>query len=368
MVKYYSSDKLYTTKESVKTNDGNNKRIFLFVTLLVTFFLSLIILLNSVKIDLKTNTYKEKGNVDYTVFLKDNKYYSQKYLHSGMQYLGSLIDTINVNYNYSVNTDLNYNYNYRYRLISNIQISDNTTKRLLYNKTNIIKDYEESYMSNGSISINLNENIDYNTYNNFYNNYKNTYKLSNINGKIVINLEVQTLGNINNKINKNNILTLEIPLGLVKVDINNTNKIDNKISLYNSTNITFINIKTFIISLIILIVDIILLIKLIINIIDDLKNNVYNIKLNRILRLYDKKIVNGKIEIDESKFNKVVITNFKELLDASNALNVPILFYEVIPNEKSFFIVFKDDTIYKYRLTKAYLEKELENKKKKKKV
>lgn len=366
MVKYYSSDKLYNAKESVKTNDGNNKRIFLFVILSVTFFLSLLILLNSVRINIKTNTYKETGNVDYSVYLKENKYYSQKYLKSGMQYLGSIINTINVNYNYQANTDLDLNYKYRYRLVSNIQISDNSTSRLLYNNSNVLKDYEDVQMNNGSISINVNENIPYDQYNTFYNNYKNTYKLNNISGKIVLNFEIQALGNINNKINKNNVLTLEIPLGVVKVNINNKGIINSSTNIYKSTNITIINLNTLIISFIIFVITTILLIKLIINTIKSTENNAYNVKLKRILRKYDKRIVDGKLEIDESNYkNKVIITNFGELLDASNNTNEPILFYEVIPNEKSFFIVLKGDTIYKYRLTKAYLEKELERKKKK---
>ena len=44
------------------------------------------------------------------------------------------------------------------------------------------------------------------------------------------------------------------------------------------------------------------------------------------------------------------------MVDASINENSPILFYEVIPNEKSFFIIAKDKTLYKYRLSKVELE------------
>ena len=62
------------------------------------------------------------------------------------------------------------------------------------------------------------------------------------------------------------------------------------------------------------------------------------------------------------------------MVDASQTLNSPILYYEVIKNEKCFFVIIKDDTMYKYRVSKAYLEKkeseslydeETKNKKKK---
>ena len=53
------------------------------------------------------------------------------------------------------------------------------------------------------------------------------------------------------------------------------------------------------------------------------------------------------------------------MVDASQNLKSPILFYEVIKGEKCFFVIIKDDTLYKYRLTKAYLEREKREKSKK---
>ena len=88
-----------------------------------------------------------------------------------------------------------------------------------------------------------------------------------------------------------------------------------------------------------------------------LKKDIYRTKVKKLLSDYDRLIVKGKVDIDEKKYNNKIITeNFKELVDAAQNLNQPILFYEIIPNEKCFFIVIKDDTLYKYRLTKAYLQ------------
>ncbi|MCR5788004.1 MAG: DUF5305 domain-containing protein, partial [Bacilli bacterium] len=78
---------------------------------------------------------------------------------------------------------------------------------------------------------------------------------------------------------------------------------------------------------------------------------------NKILKEYDRIIVNGNVTIDEKKFaNKVYIDSFEELVDASQSFNEPILFYDVVPGEKCFFIIIKGDTLYKKRLSKAYLE------------
>ena len=89
------------------------------------------------------------------------------------------------------------------------------------------------------------------------------------------------------------------------------------------------------------------------------KGNIYNITVNRILNEYDKLIVNGNVSIDEANFtNKIYPETFIELVDASKRLNSPILFYEVVPNEKCFFIIIKDNDLYKFRISKSYLEKE----------
>lgn len=88
--------------------------------------------------------------------------------------------------------------------------------------------------------------------------------------------------------------------------------------------------------------------------------NIYNNTVNRILRDYDRLIVNGQVTLDESKYSNVVIPEtFEEMVDASQNLKSPILFYEVIKGEKCFFVITKDDTLYKYRLTRAYLEKKV---------
>ena len=55
--------------------------------------------------------------------------------------------------------------------------------------------------------------------------------------------------------------------------------------------------------------------------------------------------------IDENKFtNKIYPETFVELVDASERLNSPILFYEVVPNEKCFFIIIKDNDLWKIDL------------------
>ena len=87
------------------------------------------------------------------------------------------------------------------------------------------------------------------------------------------------------------------------------------------------------------------------------KDNIYNITVDKILKEYNKLIVNGEVSIDENKFtNKIYPETFIELVDASERLQSPILFYEVVPNEKCFFIIIKDNDLYKFRISKNCLD------------
>ena len=89
------------------------------------------------------------------------------------------------------------------------------------------------------------------------------------------------------------------------------------------------------------------------------KRNIYTITVNKILKEYDRLIVNGSVTVDEASYaNKVQPETFTEMVDAAQNLNAPILYYNVIPGEKCFFVIIKGDTLYKFRLTKAYLDRQ----------
>ena len=97
------------------------------------------------------------------------------------------------------------------------------------------------------------------------------------------------------------------------------------------------------------------------------RRNIYYITLGKYISEYDKLIINGSFEdtnIDENKFDNIIkIEKFEELVDAAENLSLPILFYEVIPGELSFFVVTNHNTLYKYTLDKAELFKKQKDKK-----
>ena len=84
--------------------------------------------------------------------------------------------------------------------------------------------------------------------------------------------------------------------------------------------------------------------------------SMYQRKLNKILREYDKYIVisRGDYDVDGSK-RLIKVASFGELLDARNTLEKPIVYVKV-NNVKSEFYVEDSESIYKYTLKEADVE------------
>ena len=158
-------------------------------------------------------------------------------------------------------------------------------------------------------------------------------------------------------------MQIVIPLSEQTINIEiNTNKINNDGKVVDIDKTFKINIL-FIIFIVLVLLTMAAVALSIYLVIKYLKKDIYKSKVNKLLRDYDRIIVNGKISIDESQYsNKIYPESFEEMVDAAQTLEVPIYYYEAIKNEKCFFIIVKDNTLYKYRLTRAFLEKNPNNK------
>lgn len=364
-INYNSNEKLY--KINNKNNIFNNVYISYlllgvsFVFLLVSIYLigSSVVIFGK-KIDI---TYNEIGKADYTVYLKNNNFYDNSKLDSGMKYVSSLINTVNTRFNYQFYTDKNIDYSYKYKINSKLVIFDKKdNNKIFYTKEEVlVPEVVENFNSN-NIVINQLADIKYDQYKAYVDKYEKDYKVD-VDGKVIVSMNVELLGidsETKNNINKTNELQITIPLTNEAIDITIDSKnIDNKDYIVS-------NLKPGITNVYYLILGIVCFVAAVFEFIYGeklykiyVKGNIYNITVNRILNEYDKLIVNGNVSIDEANFtNKIYPETFIELVDASKRLNSPILFYEVVPNEKCFFIIIKDHDLYKFRISKSYLEKE----------
>lgn len=379
-IKYYSKDKLYTVQKRRRLN----LKIwfcFLLIPSVTLFLISLLLIKNSVQPSGKIINvgYSENGNADYKVYLKENDYYDTKFLNSGMQYVANIISSINSKFNYEIHADENMDFNYKYKITGELIISDPIdASKILHNKTYKLLEEKKVSTTSNNFVINEDIDIDYDYYNDYVNSYKVDYGLS-VNSKLVITMDINVDGKYKEKeekLKKDHKLQISIPLSEQTLNIKIlSDKINESGNLSTPIKASIKNEVLFILAIITVLISTLGIGLAVYLFLQNRKKNIYNITVNKILKEYDRIIVNGNVELNENDIpNKIYPETFQEMVDASQTLNSPILYYEVIKDEKCFFVIIKDDTMYKYRITRAYLEKneseslyeeDMKNKKKK---
>ncbi len=287
-------------------------------------------------------TYEEIGTIEPKIELLDNT------------------DTIN-----NINTDFNYNYKlsnesditYSYYIIGTLKLMDNNNNIIKKEDYNFIEKIDKKESKVTGIDIKQNLNIDYDYYN------KLAIQLKESNPNLYGNLDIKmyvTLSTSNsmftNPFYKEEILELTIPL-LDNVSLSNIESINNKDTYSENKSPILINEVTLYISITLLIIDTIFLLLCLSFILRTIpKKSKYSLLKERILRDYDEKIVSCKDLPVGKDYTLIKCTDFKELLDASNMLNKPILYNEIVKNQKCIFIIINENIIYRYILKDCDLD------------
>ncbi len=359
---FYMKKKNYRLKKEVK--------LFLLIILLsLTIFLSYMSFKNAFSSTNNTNVinYNEKGIADYTVYLKDNTHFDSDILPSGMEYVANIIDTVKMNFNYEIHTTEKLNFNYDYTIDAQLVIKKHNEEGILDTKNyNLVT--SDGKDSTKDLFINEVVEINYDDYNAIVNDFKNQYGVS-IDSYLVVSLNVSTVGS-NNDLDKDlvsdNIMSINVPLSEQTVNVEiPTDTIDNVSYITDYDNVQITNPLFFglmvmlgLVALIILFIIFKVLYKLFYN------GDIYDRTIKKYLREYDRLIVTSRQpDLDEESFaNKIRVMSIEELIDAHDSTGSPIIYYEVIPNEKSYFVIIDNSTIYKLTISRVYLENEKNSK------
>jgi len=85
------------------------------------------------------------------------------------------------------------------------------------------------------------------------------------------------------------------------------------------------------------------------------KSNYMRIR-NGLLKDHDNVIVNSKNDPDFKGYNVINCATFEELIDAQKVLNKPIIYNELVKNQKCMFIIISGNDVYKYILKEADID------------
>ena len=364
-VKYEGVEKRYTVKERKKKLKFGAWFGILIVPSLLFLILGFFLVGDGIKVnDSDSVSFNELGNVDYRVYLKDNDYYDESYLEAGMQYIASLINTINVDFNYEIHTTEELDYNYNYEITAKLVVTDrNDASKVLYERPETLLTKKTVQVTDNNFVINEDVDIDYGEYNDYVNAFKSDYAL-NVDSNLIITLKVSTDGDYEltgDKLDLDNELSITIPLSEQTIDITmETNKIDNTGVISNVTASSITSPISLIAGIIFDLLGVAGIVLAIYMYLLANEKDIYEQEINKILKNYDRLIVTSKRpNIDENKFeNKIRVMSIEELLDAYETTKQPIIYYEVIPHEKSYFVVMNGDTLYKLTITRGWLEKQ----------
>lgn len=350
-----------TVRESKKTNKvslgmrihfGTGFRISCYLVLVAVFLvLGVYFLINSYDFfEGDTVNYRESYNLDYKVLLSENNFYETNILDKNMTYVASLIDKIDILYDYDFEIDKDSDVRLTYYTYATLSITDDNGGSIFS------KDYQlsepEEVLVNSSKKANISKrvNIDYKYYNSLANQFRIAYGL-NTSSHLKVYLKImKTNLSKNTTINfvESDPFALDIPLSentlSIGMEYNPVKENHEVISrpIYNVVNKRnlIISVCSFVLVLCILAFLFRFLVKI------QVKKSEYDRLVEKILREYDREIVNTTSKPNLNSEKVIKVTDFTELLDARETLQLPIMYYEVNRHQKCHFYIDQGNSIY----------------------
>ncbi len=343
--------------------------VLVFLSLLIVIFTGLSVLYINLSQnrnnDYELINFQERGDLLFKVYYEQSPGFNEGYQDNDLTYVANLIDHIKIDFNYSINSEENLETEYYYEIVADTYINNaNGSKGVIKAESKVLKKSDVIFVSDKGFDIIDSIQIDYDLFNEEVNVLKNEHGLQ-ITAELEVSMNVYTTvkhGSVTKTNNINNSLGLKFPLVEQVVDISlEADKIDNSLYLTdyeeNKFNTYFyLGMASALLALISVIYLVVFIYKKYFN------KDIYESTIKKYLREYDRLIVTSKQpDLDESSFiNKIRVMSIEELIDAHDSTGAPIIYYEVVPNEKSYFIIIDNNTLYKLTISRVFLE---ENKK-----
>jgi len=293
--------------------------------------------------------YDENSSIDYKVCVTQNEFYHGNCLNSGMKYLSSITDTIPTTFKYDVDFSTDIEYDLDYRVVGVLNVVDkNDPDKVLYTTEDVLVQSTEVKDIENGIHFETNVEIPYKKYNQFITDYINKYSLlADAYFDVILYLDENT--------GERALASMNIPLGVStysiteKVTSNENRNVEISTQEWNSYSVSCAVIGVLcILTALILVMKLTSLVTRVVN-----NRNNFQKELNKILRENDDLIVIAKDDYEVSRKKKrIKVLDFKELVDARNAVNKPII-YVKINDVKSEFYVEDIDVIYYYVMKEA---------------
>ena len=278
--------------------------------------------------------YRESGNIDYDVYLKENDYFEEDRLEQGQSYVASLIDQVIANMSYEIDMDADdVNYRYSYKVTSRLEIIDNKSNRAILNDEKVLKDVQnKAQKSETRLIISENVVINYDEYNDVANRFLAQYDLPSTTSNIVVTLEVDVLSD-SSAFASNSAESyrseLRIPLTTKTVNIEMTSNVPGAetktIASAGGSGSEIFKAASIVLGIIDAIVILIMIAFILLTRTEDIT---YTARVKKIVNQYKSYIQKIKNVFDTYGYQIIQVETFDELLEIRDTIQSPILMHE----------------------------------------
>ncbi len=327
-------------------------RMIFFVVLLVVFFaLSLLFARKTLtKEDTNPITYTEKETIDYKVYLKENDFYTEKYLPKDRAYIASLIDYIDIDLSYLFNIARSTTMDANYKVMAELVIENANGSKKYYEKEYTIIDSKNKKLEGASdLEIAEKVKIGYDYYNELANKFRSSYGVdTNSYLRIYMALDKETDPSLNYSIKESTkVNNIVIPLSQRAIEIEINSSSNSSTKFVTPKPIIKVNSPYLLGEILSFLIAALALIKVIKYIVMTIKKvTPYDKYVNKILKDYDRLIVEIQTNINLNNYNVIEVNRFNELLDVRDNIKMPINYYNITKHEKGIFYIKNNDDIY----------------------
>jgi hypothetical protein len=312
--------------------------------------------------------YKEKSDISYKVYLNDNPFFDKAYAEQEKQYIASLINYISANFSYNIDIDTkDVDYKYSYRIEADVDVKERNSSKSLYNFTEeILPTVEGQTNSQSTLNINETVKIDYNHFNEIVKNFVGTYKLDLVESTLNVKMYIKAIGSCETFAENHSdesVIMLSIPLTTKTMAIDIADDLiatkDNLLLCKHPepSYICLIIAGAMFLIAVFYVVELGLFISR-----NKTANDIYNQELKKILNNYHSYIQKITNDLDVTKYEKLHVDTFTDMLEIRDTLQQPILMVEnKLKTGVHFMIPSNTNILYIYTLKVTDIKKKLEN-------
>ena len=275
--------------------------------------------------------YKETGDIDYVVNLRDGNFLNEKSLRSGEVYYAESIDSIDATYKYGADFTDPVTGDYTYYLYATVAATDSKGDKLWPNSTQITEAVTKHISNSKKLRISTKQLVYYPEYNRIMQRFAEEYQATTGELKIYLSVKGTFATNIMDRpVALDSNINLAVPLATKSVTISAVTDTKNDGKIYtrkvdiDDDQHRFCRFAGVLIAFALLY----LTVSMIQAAHAERKAHYYEYSVNKLREEYDSIIVDLKTAPKVAGLHIAHVQGFDELLDVYNSIKQPINYYE----------------------------------------